>query len=951
MVLSNGEHVNHRFNLLPTLQSEVLIGYDLLQRIGIRLVDKNHKDIILANTNESDMDICSAIKSRGTLSLEQESRLNSLLQEMMGKSATVTGCTNLTEHVIRMKTDVPIKQRYFSKNPKMVEIIHQQIDELIKNGQIEPSASAYSSSIVLVKKKDSSWRMCIDYRKINDHSERDAYPMPQISAILNRMKEAKYLSAIDLKNGYWQIPIRPESRQYTAFTVPGKGLYQWKVMPFGLHAAPATFQSLLDRVIVNDFNEFATAYLDDIIVFSKTFEEHLRHVQLVLERLSSANLKINVEKSTFCKDELKYLGHIIGNSGIKTDPEKVQAIKELPPPKDVSGVRRILGMVTWYAKFIENFTLVVRPLQELLKKSVKFEWKTEHQNGLDAIKSKMTNAPMIACPDYDHPFYLQTDASNVGLGAVLFQRIGDQEVVISYSSRSLRQAENNYTTTEKECLAIIWGIEKNREYLEGIPFTVITDHLALKWIFGLPNPTGRVGRWVLELQNYDFSIEYRKGKDNVVPDVLSRAPLLVEKELSELCNVTEEEAGCPWISRMMARVKANPEKYSEYLLQDETLLKNCGSTEFGITPWKLCVPTPLRTKVMHENHSHITAGHFGVRKTIQRISQKYHWPGMYKDVEKFIGQCRICLEHKIPQTKPAGTMHTTQVQEPWEVVTVDYIGPFPRSTKGFRHLLIIQDKLTNWVEITPVQNATAPGLIRIIREKILGRFGWPKTLISDNGSQFIRKLFKTFLKENKIRHQLTPPYSPQCNSTERVNRVIKTVIKVYLDKGEHRKWDANLSEVQFAINTAVQQSTGFSPAYLNLGRNPRIPSSVYEDCEIRPGVVNFDPNELGTRMKETLQLVKNNMARASVMQAKHYNLRRRDWQPAVEELVYKKMFHLSNAANNFAAKLAPSFSGPFIVHNYVSPTVVELKEVGRKSKKIFRAHLKDLKEIDQRIRT
>lgn len=237
--------------------------------------------------------------------------------------------------------------------------------------------------------------------------------MPQIPSILNRLKEARYVSAIDLKNGYWQIPIRSDCRQYTAFTVPGRGLYQWRVMPFGLHSAPATFQRLLDQLVTLEYESFAIAYLDDIIIFSKSFEEHLEHISTILRVLQGANLKINQEKSVFCKKELKYLGHVVGNGGIRTDPDKVKAIAELTAPKDVSGVRRVIGMAAWYSKFIENFTNIVAPLHELLKKDKRFEWNTIHQQALDELKQKMINAPIMACPDYTHPFFLQTDASNI----------------------------------------------------------------------------------------------------------------------------------------------------------------------------------------------------------------------------------------------------------------------------------------------------------------------------------------------------------------------------------------------------------------------------------------------------------------------------------------------------------------------------------------------------------
>lgn len=558
----------------------------------------------------------------------------------------------------------------------------------------------------------------------------------------------------------------------------------------------------------------------------------------------------------------------------------------------------------------------------------------------------MSSAPIIACPDYKLPFFLQTDASDVGLRAVLFQREQEQEKVIAYCSRTLRPAEKNYTTTEKECLAVLWGIEKNLEYLEGVPFTVITDHLALRWIFKLPNPTGRLGRWVLELRNHDFVIEYRKGKLNVVADTLSRHPI-EEGESQESCNsLTIDLEECSWLRRKKAEVVKNPAKFPEYTIVNRQLLRNCGNAELGENPWKLCVAENLRAKVLAENHSDVTAGHFGTRKTINRVRKNYYWPGIYNDVAKYIGQCKACLEHKIPQLKPAGAMYTTQAERPWEVVTVDFVGPFPRSVKGHKNLLVIQDKFTKWVECVAVGDATAAVLKKAFRERILCRFGWFKILISDNGSQFLSNLFKKFLEENGIRHQLTPPYSPQCNSTERVNRVLKTMIKQYI-KNDHRRWDENLPELQFAINTAIQDSTGFSPAQLNFGRELRKPQTVYEDQGVDLRTRQGEPNQFKERMEETILMVKTNMAKATIQQSKYYNLRRREWFPDIGELVYKRMFPQSSSQNQFAAKLAPSFSGPFVVNNYISPTVLELRPEHGDPRKTCRVHIKDIKAITQ----
>ncbi|XP_043064078.1 uncharacterized protein LOC122320067 [Drosophila ficusphila] len=337
------------------------------------------------------------------------------------------GVSHVAEHRIVMRDDKPLKLR-----------------------------SPHSAPIVLVKKKAGDWRMCIDYRQLIAHSVPDAYAVPRINHILEKLRHARYIFTLDLKNGYWQIPMARDSRQYTAFTVPGRGLYQWKVMPFGLHSAGATFQRALDSVVGAEMEPVAFAYLDDIIVISATEEQHFANLAEVFRRLRAANLRINPKKCTFFQQRLVYLGHVISGEGVQTDPEK--------------------------------------PVSALLKKGRKWSWGPEQQAALEEIRRCLTTAPVLGCPDFDQRFILQTDASDVGLEAVLSQ---GQEKVIAYASHRLTPTEQNYTTTEKECLAIIWAIRKMRCYLEGYRFEVVTDHLALKWLNSIESPSGRIARWAL----------------------------------------------------------------------------------------------------------------------------------------------------------------------------------------------------------------------------------------------------------------------------------------------------------------------------------------------------------------------------------------------------------------------------------------------------------------------
>lgn len=864
--------------------------------------------------------------------------INKFIKKELQKFRNINGPTNITEHQIVMKDDRPIKIRYTNRNPAMLSIIDAEINKLLAKGFIEPSSSPYSFPITLAKKKDGSWRLCMDFRQLNNRSIPDAYPLPRINHILDRLKEAKYISCLDLENGYWQIPIAENSKKFTAFTVPGRGLYQWKVMPFGLHSAPATFQRTLDHVIGPEMEPHAFAYLDDIIVTSKTFEDHISHLKDVFRRLRQAKLKINPDKCNFFKREIRYLGHVVCENGIKTDPDKIAAITNMSPPKNIKDVRRFLGITSWYRRFVPNFAKLSQPLTSLLKKGKHFKWTDEQKTAFEELKRRLTESPVLACPDFDKTFVLQTDASDYGLGAVLTQEIEGSERVIAYASRHLNQAERNYTTTEKECLAIIWGIRKMKMYLEGYKFIIITDHLSLKWLNSIDSPTGRLARWALELQQYQFTIQYRKGSQNVVADALSRQPL---ETFHRVVN-NKQQTECSWLNRKIKAVQENPKKYSDFIIINNCLYRHFphNHNDEDCHPWKLCVGSEHRERVLRENHDHPTAGHLGIRKTINRVCNRYYWPGLFRDVSRYVRKCQSCQKYKVNQQKPSGEMLIRTPEEPWASICLDFIGPLPRTKHGNTMLLVIIDRFTKWTEIIPLRKATAENLIKAFRERILARFGVPKLAITDNGSQFISKVFQKYMEEIGVNLQYTAPYTPHQNPTERVNRTIKTMI-AQLSKNKHNIWDELIPEISLAINTSCSESTGYSPAFLVQGREPRLPNALYDEVTTGTGIISQDPNDKAIQLKEVFKIVRNNLMKSAQDQRRYYNLRRRHWKPEVGQVVLVRQHQLSKAIDQFAAKLAPKYDGPFTIVGMPSKVIVKLK--GQEGENIKTAHINDIK--------
>lgn len=482
-------------------------------------------------------------------------------------------------------------------------------------------------------------------------------------------------------------------------------------------------------------------------------------------------------------------------------------------------MRQFLRVASWYRRFIVDFSTLAAPLSRLTQKNVKVSWTNAEETAFQQLKEALTTAPVLACPDFSRPFTLQTDASTHGLGAVLTQHLNEKERahstpqrrVIAYASRTLNSAERNYIATELECLVVVWGFRRMRDYLEGYHFTVLTDHQTLRWLQRIEEPTGRLGRWVFELQQYDFDIQYRRGALNRVADARSRTP--------ETSAVTRAPT-CRWYRRILADVESRPADFPDYEVRDGQLHRHIlHDLEFGETlaadQWKQCVPTEQRPSLLNRLHDDPTAEHLGVAKTIARVAPLYYWPGMFRDITRYVRQCPNCMAHKASQRRPAGTLRATACTAPWQQAAVDLVGPLPRSTNGHTWLVTMQDRFSKWVEMVPLRRATAENLARAVIHYLIHRC--PTTLVSDNGTQFASQRFKELLTAFEITHRKSPVYALQCNPVERAKRTIKTMIAQYVDR-RHKNWDERIGALQFAINTAKHEATGYTPAYILHGR-------------------------------------------------------------------------------------------------------------------------------------
>lgn len=600
---------------------------------------------------------------------------------------------------------------------------------------------------------------------------------------------------------------------------------------------------------------------------------------------------------------VKYLGYVIDGDGIRTDPDKVKAIIDYPPPSSVKEVRRLVGLVNWYRRFIQDFSTIIAPITELLKQpKKKFVWTNQANDAFMKLKSALCSAPLLTCPDYDLPFFVQCDASDVGIGAVLWQKHSDGEKVIAYMSQKLTTSERKYSSSERECLAVLVAVEKFRLYIEGVHFTVITDHESLKWLMNLKDPSGRLGRWALKLQGFDHTIVHRKGVHNVVPDALSRA-------INCVLAVTVDDKYTSWYNELFKLVQEDPSETRDYQIRDGKLYRYQKCNRGLLYNWKLVVSPNEKESIMRQNHDDVA--HLGITKTINRICENYFWKEMRQEIADYVRSCDICKASKPVNVNSRAPMGNRKIAEyPFQVISMDFIGVLPKSKTGNTVLFVVSDWYSKFVFLYPMSKAETSKMCTFLEKEIFLKFGVPQTVISDNGSQFVSHAFRKFLDSYGVNHFKNAVYHPQNNPAERVNKVVMSSIRAYLgENASHKDWDKEISKIEYAINTSVHESTKLSPHFIIFGRNHVRYGAEYN--RLSETVSDENSDELQDRLEtfdKIKEIVKRELAAAYNRQTHYYNTRSKNLISfKTGDVVWKKNFVQSKASEYFASKLAPVY--------------------------------------------
>lgn len=820
------------------------------------------------------------------------------------------------DHSVPLTADAhPFNLRPYRYTPLQKDEIERQVAAMLKAGTIFPSASPFASPVLLVKKKDGSWRFCVDYRRLNSLTVKNKFPLPVIDELLDELAGTLYFSKLDLRAGYHQIRMCPDDEIKTAFKTH-HGHFHFRVMPFGLTNAPATFQCLMNSIFAPQIRKFVLVFVDDILVYSRSLKDHVQHLITVFETLARHHLFVKRSKCSFAQQSMEYLGHIISAQGVATDPAKTAAMVQWPRPSTITELRGFLGLTGYYRKFVRNYGLMAKPLTNLLKKK-SFLWTDAATDAFEQLKIAMTTTPVLVLPDFTIPFEVETDACDYGIGAVLMQR-GHP---VAYLSKALGEANKQLSIYEKEFLAVMLAVDKWRSYLQRGPFVIKTDHRSLCHLEDQQLHTDLQRRAMTKLVGLQFTFQYKKGVENTAADALSRTgPLFAICAISDCAPQWVQEVIHSYdldneATNLRAELAICPDPVKGLHLANG-LIKKEGQVWVGAN-------AGLRTKLIHAMHSSAVGGHSGIHATYQRIKRSFYWPGLKQDVENLVKQCETCQRAKHELLPPAGKLQPLPIPKgPWQDLSMDFIEGLPCSD-SFNCILVIVDRFTKYSHFVPLKHPFTAQTVAIkFLDTVVKLHGPPLSIVSDRDKVFTSHFWQDLFKLMNTELNMSTAYHPQSDGqTERVNQSLE----MYLRCSVHdrpKKWAAWLPLAEYWYNTSHHSSLGCSPFQALYGYAPN--EALVPVTATAP---TTDAAQLLADRQQQMLLLRANLEKAQARMKLYADKHRTERQFRVGEQVWLKLqpYVQSSVASRPFPKLAHKFYGPYQIIRRVGQVAYELK--------------------------
>jgi hypothetical protein len=782
------------------------------------------------------------------------------------------------DHEIALKPGThPKKFKIYPLTQAQRDALDKYVDEFLSKGFIRESKSPAGYPAFYVPKPDGGLRLCIDYRHLNEITIKNAYTLPLIQELRDRLQGAVWFTKFDIPSAFHRIRIKEGDEWKTAFRTH-KGHYEYLVMPFGLTNAPATFQAYINNVLREYIDVFVCVYIDDILVYSRTLEQHVEHVRKVLHALRKYNLRLKPSKSEFHTQRVKFVGCVMTPGKVEVDPEKIERVKEWPVPSSVKDVQSFHGFANYYRQFILGFSKVAAPLTALMSKKESFSWGEEHQKAFDELKRLLMTTPVLHLFDPDLPCTVETDASKYALGAVLSQPGKDGRLhPVAFHSRKFIAAETRYSTGDQELLAIVDALKHWRHYLEGAkhPFVVYTDHANLRNFTTTKELNLRQLRWSDTLASYNFTVVHRSGKLNANADALSRRADYQEGDTFKVNRALFKEQDGALIHQVATLETINLEG-TDRILREQTL----STDQEGL--WKLFskptpdglhrhegliwLPSSLQKEWILKYHEPPLQGHARPEVVLERLRRNYWFPKMRQKVFDQIHKCNLCRKAKYERHKPYGLLQPNQPPEkPWQIMSMDFVGPLPPSTNEdgvkYENIMVVVDRLTKYAEFVPLpKKYDTKYLAQAFIRTVITRHGIPERIISDRDRKFTSHFWEELCQALQITRAMSTAYHPVTDGqTERMNQTLEQYLRLYVDD-EQSNWSTLLPQAAFAYNATKQDTIGMTPFFANFGREPRLTTDSEEYLPTEATMVAGDLRNLHHQLSSDITFLNKKMA-------------------------------------------------------------------------------------------